>query len=70
MLTKAEQGVLRVFREFLVTPGQMLCFCGPRLKTHRSALRQLAEKELVVKEEFKGGYSLTPAGFAAMKAYE
>lgn len=70
MLTKSERGVLRVFREFLMTPGQMLCFYGPRLKAHRTALRQLTEKELVVKEEFQGGYSLTPAGFAAMQEYE
>ncbi|MEE2707472.1 MAG: hypothetical protein VX988_10495 [Planctomycetota bacterium] len=48
----------------------MLCFHGPNLKTLQTALRQLAEKELLVKEKFKGGYSLTAAGFAAMKDCE
>jgi hypothetical protein len=48
-------------------PGQMLCFYGPTLKKHRPALKQLTEKELLVKEQFEGGYSLTRSGFAAMK---
>ena len=48
----------------------MLCFYGPNLKKFRPALAQLTEKEFLVKEEFKGGYSLTRAGFAAMKSCE
>lgn len=58
---------MRVFRKFMVNPGQMLCFYGPDLKKHNTALRQLTEKDLLVKEKFKGGYSLTVAGFTAMK---
>ena len=66
MLSKTEQSVLKTFRQFLVTPGQMLCFYGPKLKEYKPALRLLSEKGFVVEETFKGGYSLTRAGFAAM----
>lgn len=67
MLTPAEQRALQTFRQFLMGPGQMLCFAGPNLERHRAALKQLTEKDFVVKEQFKGGYSLTETGFAAMK---
>ena len=58
---------MRTFRQFLVTPGKMLCFFGPDLERHRPALLKLTEKDLLVKEQFKGAYSLTYAGFEAMK---
>ncbi len=45
----------------------MLCFHGPNLSKYRAALQQLTEKQFLVKEQFKGAYSLTHAGFAAMK---
>jgi hypothetical protein len=45
----------------------MLCFCGPDLAKLNTALQRLIEKDLLIEETFKGGYSLTPAGFAAMK---
>ncbi len=45
----------------------MLCFYGPELEKHKAALQKLTEKELLVKETFKGGYSLTRAGFVAMR---
>lgn len=48
-------------------PGKMLCFYGPNLKKHKPALRQLIEKEFMVEEKFHGGYSLTNAGYKAMK---
>lgn len=66
MLTKSEQRVLRTFREYLITPGQMLCFSGPNLETHKAALEILSDKDLLVREQFKGGYSLTEAGYTAM----
>jgi len=47
-------------------PGQMLCFSGPNLKQDKATLDLLTDKELVVEEQFKGGYTLTQAGFAAM----
>ena len=67
LLTKPEQNALRAFHKFLVTPGEMLCFFGPDLDRHKAALQKLTEKEFLVKERFKGGYSLTEAGFVAMK---
>ena len=67
-MTTAEQKVMRTFRQFLMTPGQMLCFHGPNLIQHQAALRQLSDKDLLVKEQFKGGYSMTKAGYAAMNA--
>lgn len=70
LLSTSEQRVLRTFRNFLMTPGQMLCFYGPNLKQNMATLEQLIEKDLLVKERFKGGYSLTRAGFAAMNDCE
>ncbi len=70
MLSRAEQRALRAFRQFLVSPGEMLCFYGTDLEKHKAALQKLTEKELLVKERFKGGYSLTQAGFVAMKECE
>lgn len=67
MLSPSEKKALRTFRQYLITPGIMLCFYGPELEKHRAALQQLTEKELLVKEKFKGAYSLTHAGFRAMK---
>jgi hypothetical protein len=66
LLSTAEQRVLRTFRRYLITPGQMLCFYGPNLKQNKSALDQLTDKDLLVKEKFKGAYTLTSSGFAAM----
>ena len=70
MLSKAEQRVFDIFREYLMTPGKMLCFSGPSLERDRPALQLLTEKKLLVKEKFKGGYSLTSSGFVAMRESE
>ena len=66
LLSTSEQRVLRTFRKFLMSPGQMLCFSGPGLKQNKATLERLTEKKLLVKETFKGGYSLTRAGYTAM----
>lgn len=66
LLSPSEKKVLCAFQQFLVAPGQILCFFGPNLEKHRSALQKLTEKDLLVKERFKGAYSLTRAGFEAM----
>lgn len=68
MFTKNEQRVLKSFRQFLVTPGQMLCFSGPELAKRRNALQQLTAKGLLIEEKFKGAYSLTQEGFAAVQS--
>ena len=67
MLNRSEIKVLRTFRQYCLTPGKMLCFFGPSLKQHQTALAKLTEKDLLVKERFKGAYSLTTAGFQTMK---
>lgn len=67
MLSNSEKRVLRTYREYHIRPGQMLCFSGQDLERHRTTLEQMSDKELLVKETFKGGYSLTQAGFSAMK---
>ena len=70
MLSTSEQRVLRTFRRFLMNPGQMLCFSGPNLKQNKTTLTLLTDKELLVEEDFNGGYSLTRNGFAAMNNCE
>ncbi len=70
MLSTSEIAALRTFRQHLLTPGKMLCFSGPNLEKHEAALQQLTESDLLVKEKFKGAYSLTVAGFRAMKSCE
>ena len=67
MLSTHEQSVLRTYRKYMIKPGQMLCFSGPDLERHKATLERMSKSELLVKESFKGGYSLTPAGFSAMK---
>ena len=49
-----------------MAPDKMLCFFGPNLERDKATLQLMTDKELLVKEKFKGGYSLTQAGFAAM----
>ena len=48
----------------------MLCFFGPNLEKHKPALDQLTEKDMLVEERFNGAYTLTSAGFEAMKSCE
>ena len=50
-----------------MNPGQMLCFSGPSLEQNRATLQLMTDKELLVREKFKGGFSLTQTGFVAMK---
>ncbi len=66
-LSPAERAVLSVFRNYLMTPGKMLCLGSSDLSTYNEPLAQLADRGLIVAERFQGGYSLTDAGFAAMK---
>lgn len=68
MFSKSDLAVLDVFRQYLVTPGEMLCFHGEWFEAYRDSLYQLTAKKLITKEQFKGGYSLTQAGFTAMQS--
>jgi hypothetical protein len=67
-LSPSEQAALRVFRDFRIAPGEMFCFTGPTLEKHQKSLALLVGKDLVVKEQFNCGYSLTPAGYRTMIA--
>jgi hypothetical protein len=67
MMSTTEQSVLGVFRQYLMGPGEMLCFHGKFLEDHVEPLRRLTARKLITKEKFKGGYSLTATGFAAMQ---
>lgn len=67
VLTAAERAALRTFKQYLATPEQMICFFGPTLQKHGTALDKLTKKDLLVKENFKGAWSLTVAGYEAMK---
>ena len=67
MLTESEQCVLRAFRGYLMPPHKMLCFSGPEYEKHKKALEVLADKRLLMREKFKGAYSLTDAGFETMQ---
>lgn len=66
MLSAAERQVLNTYRQYLITPGQMLCFSGPNLERNKRTLELMSGKKLLSKEAYDGGYSLTKAGFAAM----
>ncbi len=66
LLSTSEQRVLLTFHQYLMTPGKMLCFSGPNLDRYAADLNRLTDKKLLVREKFKGGYSLTRGGFAAM----
>ncbi len=66
-LSAAEHAVLDVFRTYLMTPGKMYCFDNSDLETFHVPLAELTDKGMLVAERFRGGYSLTETGFAAMR---
>ena len=66
-LSDGEAKVLDVFRKYLMTPGQMLCLGNADIDSMKAILENLTSRGLLVAEGFKGGYSLTPSGFDAMK---
>lgn len=58
--------VLRIFRDYLMTPGQMLCLGNADIDSMKTALEKMTDDGLLVPDTFKGSYSLTRAGFQAM----
>ncbi len=66
VLSAPERAALKVFKDYHVASGKMFCFTGPLMEKHRHSLGTLVEKGLAVKEQFSGGYSLTPCGHRAM----
>jgi hypothetical protein len=67
-LSEREVAALEVFRDYRVATGEMFCFTGPVLEKHRDSLNLLVGKELLVKEQFSGGYSMTGLGHRALVA--
>ena len=67
LLSPAEGTVLGMFRKSLMTPGNILGFASADLENPNVPLAQLTQKGFLVADESQGGYSLTDAGFAAMK---
>lgn len=67
-LSTAERAVFKVFREYLMRPGEMLCFSGAQASVKEKTLRDMTDRQLLVKEQFAGGYSLTTEGFRAMRS--
>ena len=65
-ISDEETKVLKLFRKYLMTPGQMLCLSPPDVATMGSALESMVSRGMLVPESFKGGYSLTRVGFDAM----
>jgi hypothetical protein len=70
LLSPAEHSVLSVFRKHLMSPEKIHCFSCSDLETFKIPLAQLINKELLVAEKDRGGYSLTEVGFAAMEGGE
>lgn len=66
-LTTVEVGVLQAFRDYLVRPGEMLCFNGPCLVHHQRGLQSLIDKDLLSRERFAGAYTLTERGVQTMR---
>jgi hypothetical protein len=65
-LQSPHETTLNVFRKYLVSTGEMLCFHGPNLEEHKDSLQQMTALGLLNKESVAGGYSLTKSGFTAM----
>ncbi len=63
-----EASVLITFRRYLMTPGKMLCFSTQDIGSMKKSIDKLIAAGLLVPEEFKGGYSLTRAGYDAMRS--
>ena len=68
MLSPKERSVFAIFRQYLATPGHMICLDAATVQKYKVALRGLVERRFLLKERFEGGYSLTQAGFTAMTA--
>jgi hypothetical protein len=62
-LSAREIAALKVFSDYRVSLGKMFCFTGPLLEKHKISLALLVDRNLLVKEQFAAGYSLTPNGF-------
>ncbi len=67
IISGGEQAVLKVFCQYLMTPGYMLCFSGDDRHTHEGSLDRLVGRGILRAERFAGGYSLTCKGYDVMR---
>jgi hypothetical protein len=67
-LSLAERKILVTFREYLIAPGEMLCFGIQDVNAIGAPLDTLTDRGLLMAERSHGGYSLTEIGYAAMRA--
>ncbi|MCA9128513.1 MAG: hypothetical protein KDB22_15605 [Planctomycetales bacterium] len=65
-ITAGEIRVLKIFRQYLMTPGRMLCLSNVGIDSMQAVLRKMIEAGLIVPDDFKGAYSLTRSGYEAM----
>lgn len=65
-LSTGEEKVLKIFRQYLMTPGQMLCLSNVGIDSMQLILSSMTESGLIVPDDFKGAYSLTRTGYEAM----
>ncbi len=65
-LSAEEHSVLKIFRTYQMTPGKMLCLNGAQLDHYRRPIASLVRRGFLVAEAYRGGFSLTPDGYAAM----
>ncbi len=66
-LDEGETQVLRIFKRFLMAPGQMLCLANSDIIALLPALDRLIGSGFLEAEKFKGSYSLTQSGYHLMK---
>ena len=67
-LAQRERAILSVFREYLMTPGKMLCLSQLDREIYGTSLANLVSKKLLIAERYRNGYSLTESGYMAMCA--
>lgn len=67
-LPRHECKILNIFREYLMTPGKMLCLSQLDGEVYGTPLANLVAKKLLIEERYKHGYSLTENGYRAMRA--
>ncbi|RMF43702.1 MAG: hypothetical protein D6753_04460 [Planctomycetota bacterium] len=65
-LTDNEIKILRVFRKYLMSPGQVLCLSNTDVGSKKAGLQEMIADGLLVAESVRDGYSLTRRGYRAM----
>ena len=67
-MIREEEAVLSIFRNYRVTPYQMLFLSAMQDTELQRPMSRLIEKGWVAREKPRHAYHLTPAGYEAMRA--